>query len=179
MKNGSLENWKSAIANWKLAMGGVPNLQLVVFALEDQRYALHLSAVERIVRAVEMTPLPKAPEIVIGVINVQGRIIPVFNIRRRFHLPEREIELSDQLIIANTARRTVALVVDTVDGVIERLSEEVTPADQVLPRIEYVEGIVKLENGLVLIHDLDKFLSIDEGTKLDEALNDRSPNLEP
>ena len=150
-------------------MGGVPNLQLVVFALDDQRYALHLSAVERIVRAVEMTPLPKAPEIVIGVINVQGRIIPVFNIRRRFHLPEREIELSDQLIIANTARRTVALVVDTVDGVIERLSEEVTPADQVLPRIEYVEGIVKLENGLVLIHDLDKFLSIDEGTKLDEA----------
>jgi purine-binding chemotaxis protein CheW len=146
-------------------------LQLVVFALEDQRYALHLSAVERIVRAVEMTPLPKAPEIVIGVINVQGRIIPVFNIRRRFHLPEREIELSDQLIIANTARRTVALVVDTVDGVIERLSEEVTPADQVLPRIEYVEGIVKLENGLVLIHDLDKFLSIDEGTKLDEAVN--------
>ena len=154
-------------------------MQLVVFALEDQRYALHLSTVERIVRAVEMTPLPKAPEIVIGVINVQGRIIPVFNIRRRFHLPEREIELSDQLIIANTARRTVALVVDTVDGVIGRLSEEVTPADQVLPRIEYVEGIVKLENGLVLIHDLDKFLSIDEGTKLDEALNDRSPNLEP
>ena len=154
-------------------------MQLVVFALEDQRYALHLSAVERIVRAVEMTPLPKAPEIVIGVINVQGRIIPVFNIRRRFHLPEREIELSDQLIIANTARRTVALVVDTVDGVIERLSEEITPADQVLPRIEYVEGIVKLENGLVLIHDLDKFLSIDEETKLDEALNDRSPNLEP
>jgi purine-binding chemotaxis protein CheW len=151
-------------------MGGVPNLQLVVFALEDQRYALHLSTVERIVRAVEMTPLPKAPEIVIGVINVQGRIIPVFNIRRRFHLPEREIELSDQLIIANTARRTVALVVDTVDGVIERLSEEITPADQVLPRIEYVEGIVKLENGLVLIHDLDKFLSIDEETKLDEAV---------
>jgi len=145
-------------------------LQLVVFALEDQRYALHLSAVERIVRAVEMTALPKAPEIVIGVINLQGRIIPVFNIRRRFHLPEREIELSDQLIIANTARRTVALVVDTVDGVIERLSEEVTPADQVLPRIEYVEGIVKLENGLVLIHDLDKFLSIDEERKLDEAV---------
>ena len=145
-------------------------MQLVVFALEDQRYALHLSAVERIVRAVEMTALPKAPEIVIGVINLQGRIIPVFNIRRRFHLPEREIELSDQLIIANTARRTVALVVDTVDGVIERLSEEVTPADQVLPRIEYVEGIVKLENGLVLIHDLDKFLSIDEERKLDEAV---------
>jgi purine-binding chemotaxis protein CheW len=160
-------NWKSEIRN----MGGVPNLQLVVFALEDQRYALHLSAVKRIVRAVEMTPLPKAPEIVIGVINIQGRIIPVFNIRRRFHLPEREIELSDQLIIANTARRTVALVVDTVDGVIERLSEEVTPADQVLPRIEYVEGIVKLENGLVLIHDLDKFLSIDEEAKLDEAVN--------
>ncbi|MBF8302857.1 MAG: cheW40H-4 [Candidatus Dadabacteria bacterium] len=58
--------------------------QLVVLTLDEQRYALHLSAVERIVRVVEVTPLPKAPEIVLGVVNVQGQIIPVINIRKRF-----------------------------------------------------------------------------------------------
>jgi purine-binding chemotaxis protein CheW len=58
--------------------------QLVVFAFDEQRYALHLSAVERIVRMVEITPLPKAPEIVLGVVNVQGRIVPIVNIRKRF-----------------------------------------------------------------------------------------------
>lgn len=79
--------------------------QLVVFTLDEQRYALHLAAVERIVRVVEVTPLPKSPEIVLGVVNVQGRIIPVVNIRKRFRLPEREIALSNQLIIASRSRR--------------------------------------------------------------------------
>ncbi len=73
--------------------------QLVVFTLEEQRYALYLSAVERIVRIVEITPLPKALEIVFGVINVQGQVVPVVDIRKRFRLPEREMSLSDQLIM--------------------------------------------------------------------------------
>ena len=68
--------------------------QLVVFALDDQRYALHLSAVDRVVPMVRVTPLPKAPDIVIGVVNVQGRVIPVINMRRRFRLPEREAALT-------------------------------------------------------------------------------------
>ena len=142
----------------------------VIFTLDEQRYALHLSAVERIVRAVEVTPLPRAPEIVLGIINMQGRIIPAVNIRRRFHLPEREIDLSDQLIIAHTAKRTVALVVDEVVDVIEHARHEVVPTQQVLPGVKYVEGVVKLEDGMVLIHDLDKFLSLEEEKVLDKAL---------
>ena len=65
--------------------------QLVVFRLNGQRYALPLAAVERIVCAVEVTPLPGAPPVVLGVINVAGCVLPVFNIRRRFLLPEREV----------------------------------------------------------------------------------------
>jgi len=75
-------------------------LQLIVFTLDAQRYALHLSAVERAIRMVEITPLPKAPEIVIGVVNIHGAVIPVLNIRKRFRLPEREPDLGDQLIVA-------------------------------------------------------------------------------
>jgi len=144
--------------------------QLVVLTLDEQRYALHLSAVERIVRVVEVTPLPKAPEIVLGVVNVQGQITPVINIRKRFRLPEREMNLSDQLIIAHTSRRTVALVADAVSGVIERSEQEVIAAEKVLPGIEYVEGVVKLEDGMILIHDLNKFLSLEEEQALDNAM---------
>lgn len=144
--------------------------QLVVFTFDEQRYALHLSAVERIVRVVEVTPLPKAPEIVLGVVNVQGQITPVINIRKRFCLPEREMNLSDQLIIARTSRRTVALVADAVSGVIERSEQEVIAAEKVLPGIEYVEGVVKLEDGMILIHDLNKFLSLEEEQALDNAM---------
>lgn len=143
---------------------------LVVFTLDDRRYALFLAAVERAVRIVEISPLPKAPEIVLGVVNVQGRILPVVNVRRRFRLPEREVALNDQLIIARASNRTVALVADTVTGVVERPEPEIISTEKILPGLEYVEGVAKLEDGLILIHDLDRFLSFEEGKRLDEVM---------
>ncbi len=145
--------------------------QIVVFHLDEQRYALYLSAVERIYRAAEISPLPKAPEIVLGVVNVKGRIVPVINVRRRFRLPDRDLRLSDQIVIARTSTRTVALVVDAVSGVTELLGKEIVSPEKIVPRMGYVEGVVKLEDGLVLIHDLDQFLSLDEERALDASLN--------
>lgn len=142
----------------------------VIFTLEGLRYGLSLSSVERILRVVEVTPLPKGPEFVLGVINVQGEIIPVFNLRKRFRLREREISLGDQMIIARTSRRRVALMTDAVRGVAARSEREIIPADQILPGMEYVEGVVKLEDGMALIHDLDRFLSIEEDQALGDAL---------
>ncbi len=143
---------------------------LVVFTLDEQRYALHLSNVERIIHAVDITPLPKAPEIVLGVINVQGRIVPVIDVRKRFRLPEREIDLNDQLILARTSKRDVVLITDAVMGVIESPEGKIIRADKILPNIDYVEGVVKLEDGVILIHDLEKFLSLEEEQTLDVAL---------
>lgn len=144
--------------------------QLVVFTLDEQRYALHLSTVERIVRVVEVTPLPRAPAIVFGVINVQGQIVPLVNIRKRLRLTERETNLSDEVIIAHTSTRTVALLADAVSGLVECSPEEVIAAEKILPGLEYVEGIAKLEDGMILIHDLDKFLSLEEEKTLEKAL---------
>jgi purine-binding chemotaxis protein CheW len=144
--------------------------QVVVFTLEGQQYALPLSAVERIIHAVEITPLPKAPDIVLGVINMQGKIIPVINIRKRFRLPEREIKLRDQLIVANTSRQTVALVADEVSGVIERSEQEIISAEKIFPGMGYVKGVVKLEDGMILIHDIDKFLSLGEEKAINKAM---------
>ena len=143
---------------------------LVVFSLEGGRYALSLSAVQGAVRAVEDTPLPKAPAIVLGVINVHGQIVPVLNIRRRFGLPEREIALSDHFLLARTSRRPVALAVDNVTGVLTRPIEAIIAAETILPEMEYVRGVVKLEDGLIFIHDLDTFLSLEEESALEEAL---------
>ena len=152
----------------------MPSLQLVPFLLDDHRYALHLGVVERVIPAVEITPLPKAPEIVLGLINIRGKIIPTLNIRRRFQLPERETELTDHFIIANTSKRTVALPADSVGGVIQIFEGEITEAMDILPGLEYVEGVVRLKEGLLLIHDLERFLSLEEETILDEALSDRN-----
>ena len=120
-------------------------------------------------QVVEVTPLPKATEIVLGVVNLQGRIVPTLNIRKRFRLPDQDVKLSDRLIIANTSRRTVALVVDSVNGVVERPTSEVVAAAKVLSNMEYVEGVAKLEDGIVFIHDLDRFLSLEEENELGDA----------
>lgn len=143
---------------------------LVTFTLDEHRYALRLSAVERILRAVEAEPLPRAPEIVLGVINLQGRILPVVNIRKRFRLAEREVELTDHLIIARTSKRAVALIADSVTGVFELPDQEVIAADEILPGLEYVEGVVRLQDGVIFIHNLDRFLSLDEERTLEAAL---------
>lgn len=145
-------------------------MQLVVFYLDGQRYALPLAAVECVVGAVEPTPLPGGPAVVAGVIDVAGRILPVFSIRRRFLLPQREIVPADQFLIARTQRRTVAVVIDEAQGVIECETSAVIDPERLVPGLEQFRGLVQLGDGLVLIHDLEKFLSPEEARTLDAAM---------
>ncbi|MGA2615924.1 MAG: chemotaxis protein CheW [Spirochaetia bacterium] len=150
----------------------------IVFTLDGLFYAISLSAVSRVIRAVEITPLPKAPSIVLGVINLGGRIIPVVNIRKRFLLPERELELTDQLIVACASRsdgeadrgRLLALMVDEVVGVRDLSPQETVAAETILSGLEHLEGVAKTDQGLILIHDLGTFLSLEEESALGAIL---------
>ncbi len=145
-------------------------VHVLTFALDGQAYALHLSAVQLVVQAVEISPLPHAPDCVTGIVNFQGQVVPVFNLRRRFGLPERELQLDDHIILARTTHRRVALAVDAVGGVVECAAGEMVPVAAVLPGTEYVAGVLKRPDGLILIHDLDSFLSLNEEHALETAL---------
>jgi len=135
----------------------------LVFTLEDQRYALGLEAVERVVRAVELTSVPEAPEILVGLINIRGKIVPVLDIRRRFHLPPRDMEIKDRIIVSRTSSKTIAVIADTIEGVAEFAQEEIHEARKILPDMEgYVEGVGKLNDDTVLIYDINKLFSINE-----------------
>jgi purine-binding chemotaxis protein CheW len=146
------------------------SVRLLIFRLEEQRYALPLDAVVRVVRAVELTLLPGAPAIVLGAIDVQGSVVPVLSLRRRFGLAQSEIGPDDQFVLARTASRAVALVIDEAQGVIEHPAGAIIDSTEILPGVGHFRGVVKLEDGLVLIHDLDKFLSLDEASALDDAM---------
>lgn len=145
---------------------------LLGFALDDRRYALPAASVERVVRAVAITSLPQAPEIVSGIIDLRGRIIPVLDIRCRFRLPPREIALSDQFIVARTSRRAVAILADSVVPVHDYAAHAVTAAEAVLPELPGLRGVVKLPDGLMLINDLDGFLSLEEDAQLAASLGE-------
>jgi purine-binding chemotaxis protein CheW len=151
------------------AKGGA--ICVLEFALDGLRYALPLSAVLRVVRAVEVTPLPKAPGIVLGVVNITGEIMPVIDLRSRFRLPAREMSCDDRLIVARSSGRTVVLAAESVSGVREIAAEAVAMGETLIPSAEYLHGVAALDDGLVVISDLERFLSLDEEERLDAALS--------
>ena len=144
---------------------------LVVFTIGEQQFAVGLAAVERVLRAVEIEALPDAPAGVRGVINLQGRIVPVCDLWVRFGRPARALRASDHLLIARTHWRTLALLVDSVVGVVPRGEAQVTMGPEILPGLEFTSGVMKLDGGLVLVHDIERFLSIEDHTALQLALN--------
>jgi purine-binding chemotaxis protein CheW len=143
---------------------------LVVFSLDDQRYALALATVQRSMRVVAITPLPEAPALVLGIVDLGGIVIPVIDTRRRFRHPPRAIRLSDQLLVATTPKRTVALLVDETKGVIEVSPESCAAAAEFLPGLSLGDGAVKLSDGLIWIHDLERLLSLEDELAIDRAL---------
>lgn len=146
--------------------------KIVLFSLDEPRYALHLYSVERVIHAVSITPLPNSLEKVMGIVNVQGEIIPVIDIRKIFHLTSHEICVDDQFIIAKTSKRRVVLVVDEVIGVSELLNHKIKDPEKTLPFAEYLNGISIFENNIILITDLEKFLSLEEEMLLDQAMKE-------
>lgn len=155
-------------------MTGVSSDSLVVFWIGEQQFAVGVAVVERVIRAVEIAPLPEAPPHIRGVINLQGRVVPVFDVRTRLGQPAREVRVSDHLVIAQTHCRTIALLVDEVVGVVDRSSAAITPAAEILPELESISGVLKLEDGLALIQDLERFLSFEDYAALQLALSPQS-----
>lgn len=148
----------------------------LVFCLDTGRYALPLSAVDRIVRAAYVTPLPLAPAIVLGAIDVQGQVLPVFNLRRRLQLPERPIGPADHFLLVRTTWGPAVLVIDSAQGLLDCPAGAMIEAQSIGPNLAHVRGVIQLEDGLVLIQDLEHFLSPDEARTLDEAMTARSSN---
>ncbi len=149
---------------------------LVVFDVDGRRFGLGVSSVQRVLRAVALTPLPGAPDVVLGLVNVRGAVVPVFNVRRRLGIPEREIRPSDHLLVVQAGPRTVALLVDAVRHAVAWEGTGAVAANTLLPGLEHaasgqgIEGVVKLDGGIVYIYDVAKFLSMEEAASLDSAL---------
>jgi purine-binding chemotaxis protein CheW len=142
----------------------------VVFRIEEQQFSIHLSVVDRIIPILEIHPLPMAPEYIMGTINYHGVFLPVVNMRKLFSLPQRELELSDQLIIATISHCKVVLWVDSVREIFELSAEDITNPEKILLDLAHIQGLFKLRDGMVLIHDLEKVLTHEQVARIISAL---------
>lgn len=149
--------------------GGIDGqLELVAVDVAGQRWALPLQAVERAIPMVEISPLPAAPTGVCGAINVHGEPVPVLDLDLRIGRSPREHGAQAKLVLVRTATRRVALGVDEVLGVVEVAREAVGPAPDSVPAP--VAGIAALPDGVLLISDVDAFLSADDERAVAAAL---------
>jgi purine-binding chemotaxis protein CheW len=147
-----------------------PAPHLLIFTLDGQRYALPLDKVERVVRAAAITPLPAAPDVVLGVLDIRGEVVAVINLRKRFRHLEREVRGDDQFVIARSRGLTLALAADSAVSVVEQSERAVTAPDEILAGLGYLQGVTRTPDGLVLIHDLESLLSVPEEELLVQAL---------
>lgn len=144
--------------------------RLVVFEVGQQFYAVPLRHVTQVVAAAQWAPFPGAPAVVRGLLNFHGEAIPVFDPLQRLKGQSTRLLLSDQLLILDTQKRKVALLVNGVSGVVE--SSASTPLNQVPSELgsKQFSGAFAAHDGLVLIQDIDNFLSSNEVELLESAM---------
>ena len=135
--------------------------KLFVFTLMEQNYAIDLFCVEKGIHSVEITPVPENISTLLGVINVHGKIVPVLNLREKFNLPPKEIDIDDYIIIVKVSDVTAAFIADSLVGVLELSDDEIIAADDIIRQLQNTDGVVKLAGDIILIHNLAKTLSID------------------
>lgn len=142
----------------------------VCFTVEEKKFALRLEQVERVIHAIEITPIPDATPLVLGIFNLHGKIILTLNIRKRLNLPPKEIDPSQTIIIAHTSKQTLAILVDRVEGVVSYLENDITLSPQILNGVHYIEGVVRLSDGILLIQNLEQFFTAQEEKMLEKCL---------
>ncbi len=157
-----------------MSEAGGRRLEVLVFEVGGRRYGIAVAEVQEVVWAVTLVPLPRGPAIVEGVINVRGRVVPVLDFRARFRLPLKDLEHTDHLIVGWAGARLVAIRADRALGVVALEAAEIEDVGSLTVGVEYVAGVAKARDGLLLIHDLGTFLSQAEAEAVDGALREET-----
>lgn len=134
--------------------------QLVVFEVGDESFGIDISLVQEIIRLQPITEVPRAPMYVKGVINLRGKVIPVVDLRERFGFSVMEETKATRIAVVNVLGNTVGMVVDAVSEVLRLSIDAIEPPSTIVENVgsQYLKGIGKLENKLVILLDLDKLL---------------------
>lgn len=133
-------------------------VQFLTFKLDEQEYGLDIANVVQVVRMVALIRPPKAPDYVVGMFNLRGKVIPVIDIRKRYGLATKPYELDTQLLVAKANGHTIAIVVDVVSEVLTLAKDSLEPPDQIGPELEYLSAVGTVGDRLILILDPDALL---------------------
>ena len=145
--------------------------KLVTFRLGDDLFAADIFSVERVLRYTSPTSVPDMPAYIEGVIDYQGRVVPIVNLRRRFEMPDAEVRNETRILILHGGGEWIGVVVDGVTEVAAFDRTQLSPPPKLFRGLtaEYLKGIVRMSDKLVIFLDVEKLLSSTERIALDEA----------
>jgi len=153
-------------------------LQLVGFKLGKEFFGIAIIDVQEIIRHQEITMVPRTPDFVEGVISLRGRVIPVINLRKRFSMKISERTKETRIVIVELDCGTVGFIVDAVTEVISIPKKSIEPAPPTATGIsrEYILGVGKLEDKLMVLLNLNQVLSIESKQKIKQMATGSGPS---
>ncbi len=146
--------------------------QVVGFKLEDEEFVIDILKVQEIIKMIDITPLPNAPHYVNGVINLRGKVIPVISLRKRFGFEDRVNDNLTRIIVVEIDKKLVGFIVDKVTEVLRIPASSIEPPPPLVSKIgsEYLKGVGKIGDRLLIILEVEKILSTDEQKEINNSL---------
>ncbi len=139
-------------------------LQWVTFQLEEETYGINVMQVQEVLRYSEIAPVPGAPDYVLGIINLRGNVVTVIDTRLRFGLPENEITDNTRIVIIESDKQVIGILVDSVAEVVYLKKSEIDSAPNVGTEesARFIQGVSNRDGELLILVDLDKMLTDEE-----------------
>ena len=151
---------------------GTGSMQLVSFRLGQEEYGIEITKVQEIILVGKITRVPQTPDYIKGLINLRSTVIPIVDLRLRFGMAPEETTDESRIMVVNVAGKTIGIIVDAVSEVLRILHKQVAPPPPTVAGLgrEYLTGLVKLENRLLIMLDIDKILGAEEAEALEAAM---------
>ncbi|MCL4194464.1 MAG: chemotaxis protein CheW [Thermoguttaceae bacterium] len=147
----------------------VGTMQLVSFRLAQEEYGVEITKVQEIILMGEITRVPQTPDYIKGLINLRSTVIPIVDLRLRFGLAQEAASDETRIMVVNVAGKTIGIIVDAVSEVLRISKEQIAPPPPTVAGLgrEYLTGLVKLENRLLILLDIDKILGSEEAAAIE------------
>ena len=144
--------------------GGSPLIQFVTFILMDEVYGINVMQVQEVLRVTEIAPVPGAPSYVLGIVNLRGNVVTVIDTRKRFGLPSVEVDETSRIVVIESDKQVVGILVDAVAEVVELGEDDIDVAPNVGTEesSRYIQGVATQEGRLLILVDLNKLLTDEE-----------------
>ena len=146
-----------------------PMMQWVTFRLGDEKYGINVMQVQEVLRITEIAPVPGAPSYVLGIINLRGNVVTVIDTRSRFGLMPKDVDDYTRIVIIESDDHIIGIQVDSVAEVVDLRASEIETAPNVgnEESSKYIQGVTSRDNQLLILVDLNKFLSDEEREEMD------------